>query len=410
MPIVTGATATPSARRPAPDDTPARAAALAALGADDATVAELLAYNNSPLGTAPLPALPLAAEPSAAVWAGYAAEADATGAAACLTRHLVQLRFPVAAGASEGAAYLAATRRGDESAAPAPDRAPAFADSARVHLFVHQTVVGPLPVVVAGARADFERLVRSLTRRNEPDVIAPAMGACMVAGYNNWGRVREERRRWAAARGADDEAGWRAAFAALVAERERYQDRFVLLSDGPYSGVAAAAFGLDDAAWRSRSLRIRLEHECAHYATKRLFGTMRNALHDELIADYLGMTAGDGRARAPYRAGWALRFFGLEGDAVRPDGRLHTYRGAPPLSDAAFAVLARAAARAAGAIEAYDRARPRAADPMRDGLDVLVALARTPVELLTTVDAPRRLLAAHAAARRELARAGLHPG
>jgi hypothetical protein len=381
----------------------ARAAALHALGARGGVLAELLAYGESPLLTAPLAPAPLPAEPCVPTWAAWAAEAARTGdGAACLQRHLVQLRFPVAAGVSATPAYQAATRRGDEGACPPPEAWPRFADGAGVRLLVHATPAGPLPVVVARARADFEYLVRALAHRAEPAPVPGAKGACMIAGFNNWARVAEERRRWAAARGADDDAAWRAAFAALVPQRDRYQDRFVVLSEGPYSAVPAAELGLGDAEWRARSLRVRLEHECAHYATKRLFGSMRNALHDELLADYLGLTApADGRGpRLPYRAGWALRCLGVDrAGPPRPDGRLANYRGDPPLSDGAFTLLAAVARGAVAAVAAWDRARPRRGDAAADGLEALVALARTPVECLAAPGGAARLTAAHAAVR-----------
>ena len=63
---------------------------------------------------------------------------------------------------------------------------------------------------------------------------------------------------------------------------------------------------------------------------------MRNNLLDELIADYMGITAAAGR----YRADWFLRFMGLESfPAYREGGRLQIYRGQPPLSEGAFGVL-----------------------------------------------------------------------
>ena len=88
--------------------------------------------------------------------------------------------------------------------------------------------------------------------------------------------------------------------------------------------------------WRRTSTTIRLEHECTHYFTLRVFGSMRNNLLDELIADYMGITAAAGR----YRADWFLRFMGLESfPAYREGGRLQNYRGQPPLSEGAFGVL-----------------------------------------------------------------------
>ena len=63
---------------------------------------------------------------------------------------------------------------------------------------------------------------------------------------------------------------------------------------------------------------------------------MRNNLLDEVIADYMGITAAAGQ----YRSDWFLRFMGLESfPAYRKSGRLQNYRGQPPLSDGAFGVL-----------------------------------------------------------------------
>lgn len=378
----------------------ARLAALRACGADDAVAAELLAYGESPLHDAALPDEPPADEPCAAAWAAYAAEARAHGAAATLRRHLVQLRFPVAERTAESPAYQAATRRGDLAGAPTPAAWPAFVDPEGVRIAVHRTAAGALPVVVARARADFELLVRALTRRNAPAPIPPAMGAVVVGGYVNWSRVAAARRGWAAARGGDDARAWRdEGFPALAADRPRFQDRVVLLSEGPYSAVSSAAIGLPEAAWRDASLVLRLEHECAHYVTRRLFGSMRNALPDELLADHAGLVAALGR----YDAAHAARFLGLD-DAppVRAGARLHAYRGDPPLSDAAFSLLARLAGRAVHAIAAFDARRARTGVAPRDALAALVALARTPTELLAAPDGAARLLAAYDAAHDEL--------
>jgi len=142
----------------------------------------------------------------------------------------------------------------------------------------------------------------------------------MISGYNNWERIRERLRR-----GEEMQS--------IVPHRELYQDRFILLSDGPYSAVPASDLGLNETEWRRISLEIRRDHECAHYFTRRLFGSMRNNVLDELIADYAGMVAATGA----FRAAWFLRFLGLEDHPrYRPGGRLDLYRGDPPLSDGAL--------------------------------------------------------------------------
>ena len=53
--------------------------------------------------------------------------------------------------------------------------------------------------------------------------------------------------------------------------------------------AGAADLGLARRPGARLSLVIRRDHECAHYLTRRLFGSMRNNLLDELIADYAGL-------------------------------------------------------------------------------------------------------------------------
>jgi hypothetical protein len=144
--------------------------------------------------------------------------------------------------------------------------------------------------------------------RNEPGPVPESMGACIVSGSNNWDRIREHRRRWEAESGDCSEAAWREEFRRLVPRQELYRDRFLILSTGPYSNVAAGEIGLSDKDWHRTSTTIRLEHECTHYFTLRFFGSMRDNLLDEIVADYMGTTAAAGR----YRSDWFLRFMGLE--------------------------------------------------------------------------------------------------
>lgn len=173
----------------------------------------------------------------------------------------------------------------------------------------------------------------------------------MVSGYNNWDRIRAYRIQWQI-KNSDKglQSGWNAEFLRLIPRKELYQDRFLLLSGGFYSGVAPSALKLSDTEWRTKSLVIRREHECSHYLTRRVFSSMRNHLLDELIADYIGIVAAAGR----FRADWFLHFMGLEGFPVyRSGGRIENYRGEPPLSNAAFRILQALVTSAAKSLEQF---------------------------------------------------------
>ena len=378
-----------------------RLAELRHLGAGGEAGEELLGYTENrfalPGGAPPLP---LADEPFAGCWQGYAADAAERGAAAVLRERLVQLRFPVRAGMSSDAGYLAATRRG----APALDEGAPLRDPEGVALFMHPTAAGRIPVVLVADRGDFELLVQALTRRNEPEPVPSSMGACMVAGYVNWNRVHAVRAHWEREHGA---AGWDAAFAALRERKELYQDRFLLASSGPYSGVPAARLGMEHEEWLRLSRVIRVEHECVHYFTRRVFGSMRNALHDELMADYAGIVAAAGE----YRADWFLHFLGLEdADRYREGGRLENYRGTPPLSGDAFAALQPLVRNAAHELEALDYDLGERCRGMLGQARMMTLLASHTLEELAAPGAAEALLrawnAAEAGAREPAMAAG----
>jgi hypothetical protein len=355
----------------------ARARVLRDLGASESEVDELLRYNENAFRVPdPLPPFPLRDEPFVDAWEEYAREAAARGVFPVLRDALVQLRFPVAPGISATDAYQAAIRRG---VLPPDDRDRAglvLEAPERLRLFLHPTAAGRLPVLVAGSRADFVALVRALARKGEPEPIPDAMGALVVGGYVNWDRVARLRAAWEAGEvELGDMTEW--SVGAIRNRKELYQDRFVVLSDGPYSGVPASDMGMPDDEWRRLSLTLRLEHECAHYFTRRVLGSMRNALHDELIADYCGISAAVGR----FRADWFLRFLGLEDEtAYRPGGRLEVYRGTPPLSDGAFVVLQRLVRCAAEVVESFDATLSGADRTMVERAEMIVGLAKVMLE------------------------------
>jgi hypothetical protein len=314
-------------------------------GARGSEIEELLEYARSAFDlTSPTidGPFPLADEPSVAVWAQYAEEASADGAVACLRRHLPQLRAGVS-----------------------------FVDPDGIRVLIHATAAGRIPVIVTRARKDFVSLAQAVTARNEPVSLPSSVGAIIVGGFINWERVEVLR-----AQSADG-----ALSPEQVAQTHLYHDRFILLSSGPYSAVPAEQLDLDADIWLEHSLRIRLEHECTHYFTRRVLGSMRNRIFDELLADYAGIVAAAGR----YRADWFCHFMGLEAfPQYRDSGRLEHYRGAPPLSAGAFHALQRAVHRAAANLERAGTAE--AGTRERSMPAVLIALARAGFEHISSVE------------------------
>ncbi|HSS77184.1 MAG TPA: hypothetical protein VLV54_10615 [Thermoanaerobaculia bacterium] len=352
------------------------------LGAEPEEAAELLAYNQNlfDLGAlGPETRFPLPDEPFVAFWKEVAAQSREQSAFIVLRTLLPQLAFPIREGISRTEAYRDATLRGKPVETIPEATGLELARPEAIEVDLHASPAGRIPLLIVRSRPEFVALIQALARKNEPEPIVDAQGALMLAGYNNWSRIRELRRRWEAeAPAARQTATWAEEFKRLQPQRELYQDRFILLSDGPYSAVPASDLGLDETTWRDLSLVIRRDHECAHYLTRRLFGSMRNNLLDELMADYAGLVGAVGR----FPAGWFLRFLGLEDfPRYRGGARLDLYRGKPPLSDGAFRVLQRLIREAALNLERFDAGQEQDRTPAGTAR-ILAALASLRLEEL----------------------------
>lgn len=324
-----------------------RASVLKAFGARAAEVEELLAYNENHFDQATEGAS-AEDEPFVSTWVAYVCEAETMGTYACLRNRLVQLQFPIRRGMSARSDYVAATRRGE---LPPPPLGHALTAPKNIRIALHPTPAGRIPLIIATNRSDFVALVQALARRNEPAEIPDSMGACFVSGYTSWDRLRQYRREWES---THPDGRWSDEFHRIATRKDLYQDRFIILSDGPYSGVSAAEMDMPEAEWRRISLVIRREHECAHYFMRRCLGSMRNNLLDEIIADYLGIVDAQGR----FHADWFLRFMGLATHpAYRPGGRFENY--VDGLSEGATAVLRLLVVRAAAHLECHMPVRSR---------------------------------------------------
>lgn len=247
-------------------------------------------------------------EPQVDIWNAYIKEADRIGVFSVLKKYFVQFCFPIEDGISQTQNYRRATLRG-ESTSNLPEASGLHLESPHgLKLFLHNSLAGRIPVLIVDNRKDFESIVRALTYRNEPKYIPKSMGAAMIKGINNWDRLRRSIKNYSRNK--------------VLSSKSLYQDRIIVLSKIPYSNVSARTMGLAQEEWLKQSLQIRLHHECAHYFTLRHFGKMSNHLHDEIVADYMGITS----VLPAFSSDWFLKFMGLEGyPDFNQSGRLNNY-------------------------------------------------------------------------------------
>lgn len=160
-----------------------------------------------------------------------------------------------------------------------PKRPVEFADPDGVKIEMYDSFCGRIMTVSIADTADFEAFITNAVYKGKRPEYLSRTGAAFISGAST---------------------------------------RLIALSAKPYSNVPASEIGLSDSEWAHKSLLIRRGHECTHYYTKRFYGTSRNNLHDELMADFFGIYDAFGY----FSAELMLRFFGLiEGSG----GRLQFY-------------------------------------------------------------------------------------
>ncbi len=335
-----------------------RLAILKNFGATDSNLQELLDYSQSEfryenlVETIHSTKVP---EPYIETWQKYCSLSAIAGAFPILAQRLVQLQFPIKEGISQVENYQAAIKRGKITENMPEATGLTLRQPDRVQLFLYETLVGLIPVILVGDREDFVTLIQALTKKNEPSPVPESMGACIVGGYNNWDRINEYRAKWtdqwhSQQSSSPSESDWQTEFKKIIPKKSLYQDRFIILSKGFYSNVPPSALGLQETEWINLSHLIRLEHECTHYCTRRLLNSMRNNLVDELIADFRGLVAATGT----FKAEWFLTFMGLEKFPIYREGaRLENYRGTPPLSNVAYQIVQKLVKSAAVNLEKF---------------------------------------------------------
>jgi hypothetical protein len=370
-----------------------RLAILKNFGATDSNLQELLDYSQSAFQHESLVGEVRAAripEPHIETWQRYCDLAAIEGAFPVLAQKLVQLKFPIKQGLSEVENYQAATKRGVTTEVMPEAAGITLKQPDQVQLFLHESLVGLIPVILVGDRQDFVTLIQALTKKNEPSPVPDSMGACIVGGYNNWDRINKYRSKWSSQwhnqqSSPPSESDWQTEFKKIIPQKSLYQDRFIILSKGFYSNVSASILGLEETEWLNLSYLIRLEHECTHYCTRRLLNSMRNNLVDELIADYRGIVAATGT----FHAQWFLTFMGLEKFPIYREGaRLENYRGTPPLSDSAYEIVQKLVKSAAENLEKFAQETSiSSTDQQNQQLILLIALTYLTLEELASPNA-----------------------
>lgn len=276
----------------------------------------------------------------------YVEKSVSQGAFNILQSKLVQLQFPVKNGISQTEGYKNVTLRGKPNTQPYELH---LIDPDGISLEVYiSNLIGKVPVLKIPNDTDFATLVCALSNRNEPRHIPQSMGASFINGINNWDRIYQLKRIFQV---QNPHGNWSEEFRRnILPFRELYQDQLILLSAKPYSNVSSEVLGLDKRIWKSYSLKIRLDHECAHLFTLKHYGQIANNLHDEVIADYVGISS----ALGIFNSSWFLFFMGMENfPNYREGGRLQNYTN--QLSDDAFKVLQIIVKQAAENIAFFDQ-------------------------------------------------------
>lgn len=154
-----------------------------------------------------------------------------------------------------------------------------FREPRNITIEVFKSEAGDIPIITLDSDLDFEDFIVNLTYKgSRPDDISQ-MGASFIHGK---------------------------------------KQRFLVLSKKYYSNTEPKYMSLSSEEWREKSMIIRREHECTHYYTKKFYGRASNNLHDELIADFIGIYEAFGY----YKAKLFKHFMGIDGTH---EGRLSLY-------------------------------------------------------------------------------------
>ncbi len=289
-------------------------------------------------------------EPYLDSWEEYITKISEGEAFQLLRKCYPQLNFPIGDGINKTQGYIDAVLKG-KPLATGGKALLALNKPEAIKIKLHTSIAGKVPVLFVADDEDFIKLVQCFLHKNNPTPVPQSMGALLANGVNNWDRIHALKDKWLLNNPAET---WNHEFSTnILPKPDLYKDKLIMLSTKPYSNVPAAHLGLTEAEWVSYSLSIRLEHECTHLYTLNRFGCASNNLHDELIADYIGIS----KTTGTYCKEWMLAFMGLEEyPAYRKGARLENYLGNANLTTEQFRQLITVIKSAIKSIACFDAA------------------------------------------------------
>lgn len=293
---------------------------------------ELESYFQNKFSAASITTIPSAENFCIKFWKDYL-QTNSLNSFQTLKSFYPQLHFPIQADINKTDAYINAVLKGKESYKEF-QHGLKLNDVEGLTISVHESIAGGIPVVSVPDSKDFTTIVQSFLHKSNPIEVPESMGAFLASGMNNWARIHALKKQWTE---TNPFGNWNEEFSKnILPDPDLYKDKIIVLSNKPYSNVSAGYLGLPDDEWKAYSYLIRLEHECTHLYTLQTYGFASNNLHDELIADYIGIA----KAAGKYNKQWMLSFMGLEDyPNYRKGARLQNYLESLLLSEENFRIL-----------------------------------------------------------------------
>lgn len=291
---------------------------------------------------------PFSEESNIEFWDDYSKNNTNENVFDLLKRCYPQLNFPIETGIEKSDLYKEFVFKGKIDLISLPVCLE-LTDSKSIKFENNTCLAGKIPVLTISNEEDFVKIIQSLLHKNNPVDIPHSMGAVLVNGINNWERIKILKSQWLA---KNPSGNWNQEFSNVILNKSLYKDKLIILSTKPYSNVSAKQLGLAEDIWISNSVSIRMEHEFTHLYTLKRYGYASNNLHDELIADYIGIVKTIGH----YDKSWMFNFMGLEEyPKYRRGGRLENYVKDNRLSQEDFRQLTKIVKNAIETISFFDK-------------------------------------------------------